>query len=105
MKIKTTLFAVPVLGFLIGALMLPVGAQTFYSRTITSYDAPDVVENRIEEPMPMSFDRPVTIERPIVIERALPPALPVEEEPLLIERRPHDAFHMGLFPLGDFDVF
>jgi len=105
MRIKTTMFAAPIVGLLFGALMLPVGAQTCtYTRTITSYDEPVVIDRVVEDPvivehpMPMTFDQPVTIERPVVIDNTVP-------RPLVIKERPHHAFHLGLFPLGDLDLF
>lgn len=105
MKIRTTLFALPIVGLIVGALMLPVGAQTCtYTRTITSYDEPVTVDRVVEDPvivehtMPMVLDEPVTIERPVVIDNTL-------QRPLIIKERPHHAFHLGVFPLGDVDLF
>lgn len=107
MNIKTSMFAVPIVGLIVGALLQPVGAQTYtYTRTVTSYDSPEVVERVVEDPVILenrpilmeSVIRPVTIEQPVVIERAA-----VVQRPYSL--REHRHFHLGVFPLGRIDVF
>jgi hypothetical protein len=104
MKVRTSMLAVPIIGLIVGALIQPVGAQTStYTRTVTSYDTPEVIERvtdypAIIEDTPMPVDNPVIIERPSIIDY---PAAP----PMIIREHRNHAFHLGLFPLGNLNVF
>jgi len=118
MKSKTIMFALPIVGLLIGGLMQGASAQTYsYTRTVTTSSYPTMTERIVEDPVVLQdefLNRSVTIERPVTIEQPITTTIErpvllerptVIERPVVIKDHPHHAFHLGVFPLGALDLF